>query len=342
MHPDRDTQRLLQKHRYRVQPRHEETQSPLALARHIVATCAEGPVVFRASLQTTRREVLTRLSSHLEPPTASVGTFSRLAAPEDVPLDDPRDGSTQAFIEQPGPAAGLLQQWVTHYVAAGDGGSASTLHMRIDREDPRSLPTVLARLRACQDGGVLPRDADVEGAVHQVLSGVTPDPSRRVPLGRGSLLAQSFFEGSPVVLLNLELRMPGVTASFLRADIWRPGDAVELRRYSTLQAALRVPNAASYELHTEADGPLTEAILAARAPGEALTVEWEVGGDSELSGVSVVDDAEAGAARVGEGASLHVEVEVACHVDWEYGPEADEAVEPFALRAGLALRHLGG
>ena len=56
--------------------------------------------------------------------------------------------------------------------------------------------------------------------------------------------------------------------------------------------------------------------------------------------VFVVDDAEDGTS-VAAGASLHVELEVDCHVDWEYGPDADEAVEPFALRAGLALRHLG-
>jgi hypothetical protein len=332
---------VLQTHRYRVLPRQDGTQRPLELARHIVDVCAEGPVAFRATLKTARRELVAQLSALIQPPSASVGTFSRLMGPHDVPLDDPPDGSTLAFIEQPGPQTGLLQQWVTHYVAAGDGGSATTLHLRIDRDDPHSLPAVLERLRACQDVGVLPREADVEGAVHQVLTGVTPDHSRRVPLGRGSLLAQSFFEGSPAVLLNLELRMPGVTASLLRADIWRPGEAVELRRYSTLQAALRVPHAASYELHTEVDGPLTDALVAARAAGEALTVEWEIGGESELSGVSVVDDAEDGAARAGDGAGLHVELDVACHVDWEYGPDADEAVAPFALRAGLALRHLG-
>lgn len=332
---------MLQTHRYRVLPSEDGPQPPLVLARRIVATCAEGPVVFRAMLQTTRRELVAQLEALFQPPTASVGTFSRLARPEDVPMDDPPDRSTQAFIEQPGPVAGLLQQWITHYVAAGDGGSATTLHLRIDRDDPRSLPAVLERLRACQDVGVLPPDTDVKGAVHEVLTGVTPDHPRRVPLGRGSLLAQSFFEGSPAVLLNLELRMPGVTASLLRADIWRPGEAVELRRYSTLQAALRVPHAASYELHTEVDGPLTDALVAARAAGEALTVEWEIGGESELSGVSVVDDAEDGAARAGDGAGLHVELDVARHVDWEYGPDADEAVEPFALRAGLALRHLG-
>lgn len=318
----------------------DRTQPPLDLARRIVATCADGPIVFRATLRTTRREVVTRLSALLQSSTANVGTFSRLKGPQDVPLDDPTEGSAQAFIEQPGPTTGLQQQWITHFAAAGDGGSATTLHMRIDQHDPQSAPAVLERLRTCQEAAVLPRDVDIEGALRQVLCDVDPDHPRRVALGGGSLLAQSFSAGSSSVLVNLELPLPGVTASLLRANIWRPGEAVELRRYSTVQSALRAPSVLSYELHSEADGPLTEALVASRAQGEWLTVEWEIGGDSELRGVFVVDDAADGVARGGEGAGPHVEVEVACYVDWEWGPDPDEAVEPFALRAGVAVQRV--
>lgn len=332
---------MLQKHRFRVLSPEVESRSPLELARHIVAACAEGPVTFRATLKTPRRDQVSRLAPLLEPQTTSVGTFSRLAGPEHVPLDDPHPGSVQAFIEQPGAEPGLLQQWITHYVAAGDGGSVTTLHLRIDRGDPLSRPIVLERLSACRAVGVLPRDADIEAAVQEALANVAPDRSCRVVLGGGSLLAQSFVEGSPVVLLSLEL-LPAVTASLLRANLWRPGAAVELRRYSTVSAALRAPAVSTYEVHTEADGPLTEALLAERGPSESLTVEWEIGGDSELAGVCLVEDTGDGRVELGVESRAHVEVEVACSVDWEWGPDPEEAVQPFALRAGLALVHLGG
>ena len=334
---------MLQTHRYRAHPQAERPEPPIELARRLVLECAEGPVTFRAMLQTPRREVVAQLAALIQPPNADVGTCSLLAEPRDVPLDEPVEGETLAFIEQHGEVVGLLQQWITVFVAAGEAGGRTTLHLRLARDDVHARGTILARLRACQGAGVLPQDADIDGTVERVLSAdVGPDRPLRVPLGEGSLLAQSFFEGSRELLLNLELPTPAHAGQLLRTDLWKTDVPIELRRYSTALAALRAPHVQRFEIHAREDGPLTDALIAARSVGEALTVEWEVAAESELCGVIVTYEAGSKLPHLADMHALHVEIEVRGSVDWEYGPDPMEMAAPLAERARIQVEHLHG
>jgi len=327
-----------QTHRYRVLGGTDVPAEPLELARHIVAQCAEAPVTFHAMLETLRRDVVEALGPQLDPETADVCTRSLLADPRDVLLAGEHAGVSLAFIEQRVSLPGLLQQWVT---LSEEVGGATTLHMRLSRRDPLVADTVTARLRACQDAGVLPPDASIQLAVMRVLTAdVGPSRAMRVELGAGTLLGQSFYEGSHELLINLEFSSREPAPRLLLADIWQPHTPVELRRYGTAEAALRAPSVAAYSIHSRVDGPLTGALLAARVGDEELSIEWDIAEPSQLCGVAISRRSTVASGGEASAHVLDVELDVRGNVDFEYGPDPEDLVVWISERARVELQHL--
>lgn len=318
-----------QTQRYRVLGGSDVLEAPLDVARHIVAQCAEGPVTFRAMLETVRREVVEALAPEMPAHTADVSTRSEFAHPREVPIDD-RDGVSLVFVEQRA-VPGLLQLWLTLNPVDGGTGGISTLNMRLSRHDPLGPRAVVTRLQACRDAGVIPRDVDLDAALACALApDVSPSKPGHAALGVGHLLGQSFYEGSSHVLVTLQIPVHEAAQSMLMADIWVDGAILDMRRYGTPEAALRAPNVSTYAIHTREDGPLTDALLDARTASDVLLVEWEIDDPSELRGVMVGSHETA----------MQVELDVLGNVDFEYGPDPLDLVEWVTQVAGVQLQHL--
>jgi hypothetical protein len=324
------------KYRFRVLGGTDVPDAPLDLGRHIVAQCAQGPVEFRARLETVRPDVVARLATQINPESADVCTCSLLSHAREVPVAGHEEGVSQLFIEQRG-VPGLLQQWVSVYYRKARIGCTS-LHTRVSRKDPLSAGVFSARLRACQDAGIIPPEAGVEAAVATLMAAdISSRHPLRVELGLESLLVQSCHERSHELLITLELPSCEPAPRLVLADIWQPGSPIALRRYGTPDAALRAPSVETYAIHTRLDGPLTDAMVAIWSPKDQLSVEWEVDDELGLCGVTVASNAEASS---GAAHALTVELDVKGHVDFTYGPDPESLGERISERARIDLEYM--